>query len=446
MSKPLRFTIFKMQRGSKILYRIRIPARFAASGKKTDLYYKTRAEAEEEQALLREKFANGELTLGTILGPGQVKDAQQALELLAEHKLNTSLLNAARAIVSLNPDQFKDAFQAIELIKDNGSEISLVEAASLAIEQRKARMIGIPTKDLLTKYKEAVSEVRHWTAKHLANWRFYSTKFDSYFGEKNIADIQAPELREWFSKNFPSATYFNSALSVIAPAFTWAVKQEMLKRSPFDLIERRKVVKSDGVDIFTIEETRRLLCCCKSYKTANPSHPMAAEDGTVPALFKLDCRDTLLPFSLLLFSGIRPEELEKMTWDLIHLDKGIISVPPSIAKTNQVRNIELHGNLKAYLSTIPKVKRAGKLIPTNWKRKSAIVRKAAGLQNRPDAARHSFASYSLAVDPNIHKLKENLGHTKNSDVLFKHYRAAVTKQDAERYWKINPLAPMGTNI
>ena len=194
MSKPLRFTIFKMQRGGKILYRIRIPARFAASGKKTDLYYKTRAEAEEEQALLREKFANGELTLGTILGPGQVKDAQQALELLAEHKLNTSLLNAARAIVSL--------------IKDNCSEISLVEAASLAIEQRKARMIGIPTKDLLIKYKEAVSEVRHWTAKHLANWRFYSTKFDSYFGEKNIADIQAPELREWFSKNFPSATYF----------------------------------------------------------------------------------------------------------------------------------------------------------------------------------------------------------------------------------------------
>lgn len=66
MSKPLRFTIFKMQRGGKILYRIRIPARFAASGKKTDLYYKTRVEAEEEQALLREKFANGELTLGTV--------------------------------------------------------------------------------------------------------------------------------------------------------------------------------------------------------------------------------------------------------------------------------------------------------------------------------------------------------------------------------------------
>ena len=46
MSKPLRFTIFKMQRWGKILYRISIPTRFAASGEKTDLYYKTRAEAE----------------------------------------------------------------------------------------------------------------------------------------------------------------------------------------------------------------------------------------------------------------------------------------------------------------------------------------------------------------------------------------------------------------
>ena len=34
MSKPLRFTIFKMQRWGKILYRIRIPTRFAASGEK----------------------------------------------------------------------------------------------------------------------------------------------------------------------------------------------------------------------------------------------------------------------------------------------------------------------------------------------------------------------------------------------------------------------------
>ena len=61
MSKPLRFTIFKMQRWGKILYRIRIPTRFAASGEKTDLYYKTRAEAEErEQAffVFKKRFLN----------------------------------------------------------------------------------------------------------------------------------------------------------------------------------------------------------------------------------------------------------------------------------------------------------------------------------------------------------------------------------------------------
>ena len=59
MSKPLRFTIFKMQRGGKILYRIRIPARFAASGETvsyTHLTLPTNSEAEEEQILLREKL------------------------------------------------------------------------------------------------------------------------------------------------------------------------------------------------------------------------------------------------------------------------------------------------------------------------------------------------------------------------------------------------------
>ena len=55
MSKPLRFTIFKMQRGGKILYRIRIPARFAASGKKPLSTTKQELRLKEEQILLEKK-------------------------------------------------------------------------------------------------------------------------------------------------------------------------------------------------------------------------------------------------------------------------------------------------------------------------------------------------------------------------------------------------------
>ncbi|WPX39456.1 site-specific integrase [Akkermansia sp. N21116] len=409
MSKPLKFTIGKLKRGKQTLYRIWIPEKFSANGKKTALYYKTKTAAENDQSALREKYVNGELSAGLLLGPGQVKDAQRAFEIIVE----------------------------------SGIKLSLVDAVQIALEQRRAQLVGITVSELFEKYEKDASIGRNWSENHKKNWRFYASKFTGHFGERNIADVQAQELREWFGENYASATYFNSATAVISPAFSWAVKQEILKRSPFELIEKRKVVQADGVDVFTPEETRRLLSFCRPFLSAGPDHPMADDNGNVAAIYKLDCSDAVLPFSILLFAGIRPEELQKLTWDLIHLDKELISVPPSIAKTNQVRNVELHDNLRRYLESVPVEQREGKIIPQNWKRKAAIVRKAANLQNRPDAPRHSFASYSLAVDPNIDRLRENMGHTKNSDVLFKHYRTAVRKTDALEFWSIDPEDPYG---
>ena len=67
MSKPLKFTIGKLKRGKQTLYRIWIPEKFSANGKKTALYYKTKTAAENDQSALREKYVNGELSAGLLL-------------------------------------------------------------------------------------------------------------------------------------------------------------------------------------------------------------------------------------------------------------------------------------------------------------------------------------------------------------------------------------------
>lgn len=56
MSKPLRFTIFKMQRGGKFSTGSEYRPDLQHQGKKPTCTTKTRAEAEEEQILLREKL------------------------------------------------------------------------------------------------------------------------------------------------------------------------------------------------------------------------------------------------------------------------------------------------------------------------------------------------------------------------------------------------------
>ncbi|MEG0427850.1 MAG: tyrosine-type recombinase/integrase, partial [Akkermansia sp.] len=161
-------------------------------------------------------------------------------------------------------------------------------------------------------------------------------------------------------------------------------------------------------------------------------------DLSLKPIMRLDCSDAIVPFAFLLFAGIRPEELTKLEWSNVRLADRYIHVTPEAAKTNQVRHVVIMDNLAAFIKTIPAKKCTGKIVPSNWKRKSYLIRKMAGLQNRHDTARHSFASYFLALFPNVDKLRENMGHVRNSDMLFKHYRAAVSKQDAKTYFEIVP--------
>jgi integrase len=51
--------------------------------------------------------------------------------------------------------------------------------------------------------------------------------------------------------------------------------------------------------------------------------------------------------------------------------------------------------------------------------------------------RHSFGSYHLAAHENAGKTALQMGH-RRIDTTFEHYRRAVRKEDAERFWKIMP--------
>jgi len=320
----------------------------------------------------------------------------------------------------LSIDQVREAKEAFRLLSVIDG-VGLVDAVKIALANLKAQLKGISVAELLERYSAEVSVARNWSTKYKGTWRHYSSKFVEAFGNRNIATITAAELREWYATTYTStATHYNSALAVLAPSFAWAVKQELIEKSPYLLIERRKIIASDGVDVFTVLEAKQLLATCTG-----------------------ELEDAGLAFSILLFAGIRPEELTKLTWDNVMEDaEGMfIHIRPTVAKTRQVRNVRVRDNLKAMLLAIPKEFRKGKLIPSNWKRKASAVREFSGFKNRANAARHSFASYSLALDGNIDAVRSDMGHARGSDMLFKHYRAAVTKEQSLLYWQLSLTAP-----
>lgn len=234
------------------------------------------------------------------------------------------------------------------------------------------------------------------------------------FGRRIIGSIEADEIREWAVDRFKSPSYFNSALGVIAPAFSWAVSQKMLADNPIERIERMKVKQNDEIDIYSVKEARKLIAEARKM-------------------------DALTPFAIMLFAGVRPYEVAKLEWEDIRVESSgnvVIWIKPSIAKTRSVRIVHAREKLSHYLLQRIGKGCKGKVCPKNWKNVSAAVREKAGLKGRPDAARHSFASYAIGNGESLDAVREDMGHSRGSDMLFKHYRGLVSADDARDFWNI----------
>jgi integrase len=133
--------------------------------------------------------------------------------------------------------------------------------------------------------------------------------------------------------------------------------------------------------------------------------------------------------SLLMFAGIRPDgELGRIDWADVGADN--IVVHPETSKTGSDRFIPLTARLRRLLRGHPA---SGSVIPPNWQRRVQAIRKAAGIAGEQDITRHTFASHFLACHSED-ETKRAMGHTQNSQTLFRHYRRAVTTEAGRKYF------------
>jgi integrase len=260
---------------------------------------------------------------------------------------------------------------------------------------------------MLADFAEAKASI--WRGKTATNFRTVSRMFNEKFGSLMVADVTPKMLNSWL-ESFGRPAYAAGLVRSIRPAFSWAVRQGVIPDSPFSKLEPIRVPARQGIDVFTPGEAQRLM-------------------QTAPD----DCKAA---YAMLLFAGIRPVELTRLTWGAVR--DGFNHLTPDVTKTAQVRNVEVEPNLAAWLASCGKHKTTDRVCPTNWDRKNRKTRAAAGLVNRQDTARHSYATYHLAKYHNRTALEENMGHSQGSAMLMRHYRAAATPAQAEEYWAILP--------
>ncbi len=370
MSRILTLKIFKRVVKGDVFWGMYVPARLSATGKRGVKLFSKRADAERFRLQL---LAAWRETDGVPLSAAEIADMRAALRVLADNGISGfSLTEAVRA--------------ALPLLRQRGQ----MSCAELLEMFRSARAQG-------------------WRAKSESGFRFAARKFCEVFGERAVAGVLPAEIAVWLAGAAPSAASRANLRRTLEPAFNFAVRQEILERSPWDKVERERVERERGVDVLTVPEVLRLM-------------EVAPED----------CKAA---FALLLFAGVRPQELERLVWGDVR--DGFVHITARVAKTRQVRNVDVSDNLAAWLEMYRRDDEE-RICPPNWARKNKATRKAAGIADRQDVCRHSFASYHLARWGDAAETKLQLGHSARSDLLFVHYRAAVTKTAAEGFWRVYP--------
>ena len=196
--------------------------------------------------------------------------------------------------------------------------------------------------------------------------------------------------------------------------FNWSVRRKYRSDNPCDGVERPKIDEKPPV-IFTVDEARHLM------QTVSAHAP-----------------DVIAYFTMCLFAGVRgPEEVKLLTWDNVDLDRGLLWMNAENSKVRRRRLVHLSPNAVAWLrhakvcahqALVPK--------PMTLRRQFEKVRTMAGVKWVKHIMRHTAASMMLARDCDAAAVSLELGNS--PAILMKHYRELVTREEAARFWSIEP--------
>jgi integrase len=366
---------------------VNIPGTVSDTGRFRRRYFKTRDEAKTECQRLRE-ISTGTRALATDIPADLAADAIQARDMLAAFHI--TLAQAARFYAEHH---------------DKRSQAPTLAAAWTAALERRA----------------------NHRARYLADLKAWEKALPDSLLAMNCHDITPDDIRKALDETTDGPTRWRNGLAVLSAILGDVVKDGKLEKNPARAVHvARKASHDDDVEIYTVDELKALFAACKDYPKAKDE-----EDRL--------CAACAIPFAVMAFAGVRPDEVTRLRWEDVSLELHNIRVGAGVAKKATRRNVRINPTLAAWLETVAKDKRTGKLVPPRWRYKAARVRREAGIDGheKQDALRHSFGTYTLATENDLDALNADMGH-EHVRVFFTHYHKAMTKADALPYWQVLP--------
>ena len=206
-------------------------------------------------------------------------------------------------------------------------------------------------------------------------------------GKRNFSELSVSECEEWLNAAFHTDSQFNKARTMLHGLFEFALRREWCDKNPIKRIERKKVVEKE-IQPLKLSETKRLI------KTAQRENPIYA-----------------IVAALLVYTGIRPREVRRLTWRDIDTEEKTITVRSQCSKTGGVRQVEIPPVLNRLLIT-HKSQNSSHICPTDWQRRWRKIRDNSGFRGRwvQDVLRHTYASFHAKNYTDLPRLQLNMGH------------------------------------
>ena len=314
----------------------------------------------------------------------------------------------------------EDAIKARDLLADYN--VTLAQAAAFYVQHHDKRAKAPTMRDA---WASAIDHRKNHRPATLESYRKMEKKLPEWFMDMNCHDITPDHIRKALDEYTPGATAWKNGRAYISSVMGDLVKLELIAENPTKkMMVARSEETDDEVVIYTPAELKSLFAACIDY-------PVGEGDRL--------CSGCMAPFAFMAFAGIRPVEITKLRWENVSLELRNIRIGSTVAKKLYRRNVRINDTMAAWIATVPEDKRKGKIIPKRWRQKAAKVRTTAGIDGREkqDALRHSFGTYTLAVENDLDMLKADMGHGTTA-VYFDHYHKAVTKAEALPYWRVLP--------
>jgi integrase len=316
--------------------------------------------------------------------------------------------NDGNAAFTLTQDIRLDALKANDILSPRGW--TLHDAAKWIDKHVFAYLDAPPVKDIVARYI-AESEARNLRPRTIGDLRHRLNTFAADFGDSKLSEISLDELREWaMDEAWEPRTRINF-LTKISQLYGYAIRRKWADTNLAANIDR-PMVDETTPEIYSLSETEKLL-----------TH--ANEFGLLPYV------------AIGLFAGVRSAEQIRLAGKAINFETQSIVIGADVAKKRGQRIIEMNDTLLAWLEPCKDALHGPIYGDTaRFRQNKENLIEAVGFAWKPNALRHSFGSYHLAMHQNIEQTAHLMGNS--PDMIHRHYKALVTKEEAEKFWGLRP--------